>query len=304
VFNLISVGSPLQDQIHRIVQHKAGLSIICSCTNPRNGEPINDCTASEKMSQCFGEGLGFSVFESSDLSINKMHRLLRDLGCLKVPPSCDDDFRFIFYFFGHGTENELCLTDGNVQRSLVVGELQKIDQKLFKIVLFDSCRTKDRRSAESEHLSCNTSAVTMQEPIQEINKMVSLPGGIWKEEEHYPFAQCINTLVIYSTSPYSKAFYYDSDDYPEMKVCGLVTYFFTKLVSTENKALSAILSDVRKEVVSLIREKVSYQSDNPLQVLVYEDLLMGNVNLLAESKGNMGIPAKCGQENQNIQSNL
>jgi hypothetical protein len=129
----------------------------------------------------------------------------------------------------------------------------------------------------------------MQEPIQEINKMVSLPGGIWKEEEHYPFAQCINTLVIYSTSPYSKAFYYDSDDYPEMKVCGLVTYFFTKLVSTENKALSAILSDVRKEVVSLIREKVSYQSDNPLQVLVYEDLLMGNVNLLAESKGNSRV---------------
>ena len=102
--------------------------------------------------------------------------------------------------------------------------------------------------------------------------------------------------MIYATDNNSKAYYIDdnSKSYPidsgehgEMKGCGLVTYFFTTLAPLMNQPLPAVLAEVRKSVDKFIKEQASLQTESRLrpQVLVYEDLLMGNVNLLAESKG-------------------
>ena len=269
-----AAGSPLQDQLNRNT-HKAGLCVICSCTRPRYAEPIENCTAPEKMNTCFGLKLGYSTIEvETNLSKQTLFNLLRDLSKLRIPESCSKGFRFLFYFFGHGNDKEICLADGNVRRSQIISELQKIDPVLFKIVLFDSC------------LSENNEEVNEVEPIQET--VAPLPGvdSQWEKEQHYPYAKCVNTLVIYATDYRCKAYYIDGDKYPEMKGCGLVTYYFTSLTPLLNQPLPAVLAEVRKEVDKFLRERALCQTNSlPPQVLIYEDLLMGNINLLAESKG-------------------
>ena len=263
----------MQDQLNRNT-HKAGLCVICSCNRPRYAEPIENCTAPEKMNTCFGLKLGYSTIEvEPNLSKQTLFRLLRDLSGLKIPKSCGKDFRLLFYFFGHGNEREICLADCNVERSQIISELQRMDPVLFKIVLFDSCRSE------------NDEEVNEVEPIQET--VACLPGkSQWENEDHYPYAKCVNTLVIHSTDYRCKAYYIDGDKDPEMKGCGLVTHYFTTLAPQLNEPLSAVLAEVRKKVDTFIRERAIHQTNSyPPQVLIYEDRLMGNVNLLAESKG-------------------
>jgi hypothetical protein len=282
--------SALQSQLNHSTT-KAGLCIICSCTNPQEGEAIVGCTAPEKMSKCFGTDLGFSVKVHSDLSKETMIRLLFDFGRLQVPKSCGKHFRFFFYFFGHGTSSEICLTNGNLERSRIVTEVQKVDESLCKIVLFDSCRIKPDKdeSAETHPFQYNlelTVDTSIQATGASSDVVSSLHGGGQEWEERGKYPDSINTLVIYATEDSSKAYYPDSDTFPEMKGCGLVTYFFTRLAPTLNQPLPAVLTEVRREVDRFIKgnccilSKIRYP-----QVLVFEDRLMENVNLLAESKG-------------------
>ena len=57
----------------------------------------------------------------------------------------------------------------------------------------------------------------------------------------------------------------------------LMTYHLTELASTRNESLSDLLVAVRK--------RMAKETQNITQILVYEDKLMGTVNLLAESQG-------------------
>ena len=168
-----------------------------------------------------------------------------------MPKPREEPFRFFFYFFGHGNSTEICLTDGNFERSRIITEVQKIDKQLCKIVLFDSCRLASNQSTSPN-----------------------------EERKQYP--KSVNTLVIHANEYKSEAFYSTSDKFPEMKGCGLVTYFFTELAPALNQPLSAVLTEVRGKVDEFIQENTA---TNYNQMLVFEDRLMENVNLLAESKG-------------------
>ena len=93
-------------------------------------------------------------------------------------------------------------------------------------------------------------------------------GPGWQQpQQKYPGT--VNTLVIYSTDIYHDAYFHDNG-------CGLMTYFFTKFASELNEPLSVVLTEVRKEVTKHMKKE---------QVLVFEDRLMDNIYLLAESKG-------------------
>ena len=278
------VGTPLQEQLNRNA-HKAGLCVICSCTRPKYGEPIENCTAPERMNTCFGTKLGYSVIKvDSNLSTHILEKLLYDLSRLKIPLSCCKEFRFLFYFLGHGTAKEVCLSDGNFKRSHIIEELRKVSRDMFKIALLDSCRHEDTSPTQKEAPGYDLE-VTMSEPIQET--VSSMKGrSPWDDHKDHPHAKYVNTLVINTTNFRSKAYYMDSDEFPEMKGCGLVTHFFTTLAPKMNQPIMAVLAEVRKEVDEFIKKKQQHFSSLPSQVLVYEDLLMGNVNLLAESKGN------------------
>ena len=76
-----------------------------------------------------------------------------------------------------------------------------------------------------------------------------------------------------------------------MHGCGLVTLYFTDLAPEMNATLNEVLTEVRRKVVAYINnhpEHVQRYTSHQYvpQVLVYEDRLMGCVNLLAESTGN------------------
>ena len=288
---LLCIVSQLQDMLNHS-SNKAGLCVICSCTNPKEGKLIKDCTAPTKMAKCFGEDLGYSVINvNSDLSTATMRRLLYDLGRLKMPHFCSENFRFVFYFFGHGNKNEICLTDGNFPRQEIISEVQKITKSRCKIVIMDSCRTRKVSSNSVKDDSPGYKFdVIVKRPLQatevEARKSQQVVGSLggdesgWEERDKYP--ETINTIVIYSAAEFTKALYNTNEMDPEMKGCGLMTYFFTKLASTLNQPLSALLTEVRKNVYAFIREHLP---KNPPQILVFDDVLMDNINLLAESRG-------------------
>ena len=279
--------SELQDLLNHS-KDKAGLCIICSCANPQQGKRILECTAPQKMTKCFGNDLGFSIREYSDLSIERMRKLLDDVGSLKIPQFCVKDFRFFFYFFGHGNEKEICLTDGNFQRHEIVSKVQKFDedQSLCKVLLIDSCRHKTQQLASAtqentnlEHSEIHGEPVKASETERGKSVMALGDDSEWEEREAYP--ESINTLVIYSTFRSSEALYV-TDRYHDMRGCGVMTYFFTQLASTLNQPLSVVLTKVREKVAIFIKEVESSLSP---QVLVFDHFLMESVNLLAESKG-------------------
>ena len=270
------------DQIRELVYqdtHKAGLCVICSCTNPCYAEPIENCTAPQKMRTCFESKLGYStILVGPDMSTQDLYDVLRDL---KIPEACSDDYRFLFYFFGRGTDDEICLADGNFKRSDIISELQKLSPNIFKIVFFDSCRTDSNSNTYSFE-------VTMHKPIQETASIQGLSWtSQWKKEKHYPYADCVNTLVINATDYNSMAYYIDGGKHADMKGCGLVTHYFTTLAPLMNESLPDVLAKVRVKVDGFIKEYASAHTGTILraQVLVYDDRLMGKVNLLAESKG-------------------
>jgi len=270
----------IQKQVHQY-PHKTGICILCACTNAWcANERIEPCDAVERMRQCFEDQLGYLVIQvGTTITSQQLDEVLRELSELQLPPSyC----RVFFYYFGHGTEESLCLADKDVERKHIIGQLQLMcpshPVELFKIFLFDSCRT--------------INPVTTQ-PIQvsERGAAGELCGGggdgqTWLNRWQYPSSS--NTLVINATDFNCKAYYINE---AEVRGCGLVTLYFTNLAPEMNASLSEVLAETRKKVVAYIKihpDSVQCYTGHQCvpQVLVYEDRLMGRVNLLAESTGN------------------
>lgn len=91
----------------------------------------------------------------------------------------------------------------------------------------------------------------------------------------------VNTLVI-KAADYSSRAYFANDASKQVQGCGLVTLYLTELASMLNVSLNDLLKNVRLKVHKYVQEHPDYVHP---QVLVFEDLLMGHVNLLAESAG-------------------
>ena len=280
----ISVLESLQDLLNHSTE-KAGLCVICCCTSPRNGKRIVNCTAPQRMAKCFGEDLGFSIVLKTDISIEEMKTLLKDFENLKIPNSFSENFRFIFYYFGHGNEDEICLTDGNFGRQDIIKGLQKINQSLCKVVIFDSCRNRRANinpvSDDQDGFELDIQPVQETEWCEENSETVTgRLGSRWKKCGAYP--ETINTLIIYSTDERSEAYYETGNQLEGMRGCGLMTFYFTELAPAMNEPLSVVLTEVRAKVDEHIKDHVPH---NPPQVLVFEHRLMKNINLLAESRG-------------------
>ena len=165
--------------------------------------------------------------------------------------------RVLFYFFGHGNEESVKLADEYVERQYIISKLQVLsppDSNIYTIFVFDSCRKVDEPTCVA---------------LQESSYFKALAGEAWKSKGQYPDSS--NTLVINATNFNCKAYYRVTDG------CGLMTYHLTELASTRNESLSDLLVAVRK--------RMAKETQNITQILVYEDKLMGTVNLLAESQG-------------------
>ena len=231
------------------------------------------------MRKCFKDKLGYLVIQGgTNITSKHLDEVLQELSEVQLPRSYR---RVFFYYFGHGTEEALCLADKDVERKYIIGRLQSMcpshPVELFKIFLFDSCRTF-------------SSVTTHPIPVHKGSIAKELGGGgherTWLTKWKYPLSS--NTLVINATDFNCKAFYIDDE---QVHGCGLVTLYFTDLAPEMNATLSEVLTEVRTKVVAYIKshpEDVQRCTGHQYipQVLVYEDRLMGHVNLLAESTGN------------------
>ena len=232
------------------------MAFLCVCTGNQDSEDyIENCRAMEQMQDCFGKKLGYVTVQiGTNVTTGQLDSLLDQLEKFKLPENFS---RVVFYFFGHGTDEQVKLADDFVERKYIISKFQLIcppQSDVYKIFIFDSCRKAN---------SVTTIA------IKESCKERSLGGEQqWLSGGQYP--DSTNTLVINSTDYNCKAYYDD-----ELEGCGLMTHYFTKMAPTRNESLRDLLVAVRKIVVL----------KNGSQMLVYEDKLMGKCNLLAESQG-------------------
>ena len=277
--------------------HKTGIAFLCvSTTGPCSGDFIANCTALDKMEDCLGTKLGYlTISGGTNMTTSQLDSLISQVAVLKLPKSfC----RIIFYFFGHGTDDALYFTDGNVERWHIISKFQLISPtnlNVFKIFIFDSCRIVHVPTVEAVQESSGMNvfdqisdskafqeasdskavdtdirhAITVESSSQ---SQVHVPvGDLWELKRQYPAS--VNTLVINATGYNSQAYYRDG--------CGLVTHFFTELAPTQNESLHNLLI--------IMRQKIAHETQMEMvkntQILVYEDSLMGIVNLLAESQG-------------------
>ena len=214
-----------------------------------------------KMQVCFEEKLGYlTIPVGMNVTPHQLDLIIAQVEKLELPETYR---RSLFYFFGHGNEKSVKFADGYVERQYIISKFQAIcpqdSDKVFKIFIFDSCRT-------GNYITCHAQQETGE-----------LSGDkVWKQTGQYPASS--NTLVINATQAHCKAFYLVENG------CGLMTRFFTELAPTRNESLYDLLVAVRQEIVAYQLKK---SSDDPehTQVLVYEDNLMGVVHLLAESRG-------------------
>ena len=240
--------------------HKAGIAILCV-----SGDFIPNCTALEKMEDCLGTKFGYlTISVGTNITTSQVDSLISQLAMLKLPESHN---RVIFYFFGHGSDDSLQFADGTIERQYIISKFQLIsptNANLFKIFIFDSCRMVNGTTCEAiqESSDCKTSS-----------SYRVLAGESWKAKGQYP--ESVNTLVINATTCNSKAYYRDIDG------CGLLTKFFTELAPTRNESL--------RDLLAVIRQKIAHETQmetlTTTQILVYEDKVMGIINLLAESQG-------------------
>ena len=267
----------IQEQVDRY-PHKRGLCILCACTNAWCAkECIEPSDAVERMRKCFDNELGYLVIQvGSKITSENLDEVLQELSEVRLPCSyC----RFFFYYFGHGTEESLCLADRDVERKYIIGRLQSMcpshPVELFKIFLFDSCRTIYPLTTQAIQVSERSVA----------GELGGGGGETWQNRWNYPSSS--NTLVINATDFSCKAYYIND---AQVRGCGLVTLYFTDLAAVMNASLSEVLTEVRKKVVTYMKshpDDVQRYTGHQYvpQVLVYEDRLMGRVNLLAESIG-------------------
>lgn len=260
--------------------HKRGICFLCACTNAwSTSENIEPSDAVERMRKCFEDKLGYVVIEiGTTITSQHLDKVLKELSEIQLPHSYH---RVFFYYFGHGTEKALCLADKNVERKHIIAQLQSMRSshpvELFKIFLFDSCRTISPLTTHSIQVCKRGTA----------GELGGGGGGqTWLTKWKYPSSS--NTLVINATDFSCKAYYIDD---AQVHGCGLVTLYFTDLAPVMNASLSEVLTEVRKKVDTYIKthpddvQRLTGDQYAP-QVLVYEDRLMGCVNLLAESTGN------------------
>ena len=241
-------------------QHKTGIAFLCICTGDPNKEDfIANCTALEKMENCLGTKLGYlTTSVGTNMTTSQSDSLVSQVPMLGLPESYN---RVVFYFLGHGNDDSLQFADGFVERQHIISTFQLIsptNENLFKIFIFDSCRMVD---------------VTTCEAIQESSDYRALTGESWEAIGRYP--ESVNTLVINATTCNSRAYYSAIDG------CGLLTNFFTELAPTRNESLRDLLAVIRQKIA----RKTQMDTLNTTQILVYEDKVMGFINLLAESQG-------------------
>ena len=234
---------------------KFGIAFLCVSTgSPGSDEYIANCTALDKMKDCLGKKLGYLTFDvGTNITTSQLDSIISQVETLKLPPSYQ---RVIFYFFGHGNDESVKLADGYFPRQHIISKFQLIcppESDVFKIFIFDSCRMVSGTTCEA---------------VQESLEQRALTGGeAWKTRGQYP--ESTNTLVINATDFDSKAYYLTTNG------CGLMTQFFTELAPIRNESFRDLLAAMRKEIAE----------QTTAQILVYEDKLMGTVNLLAESQG-------------------
>ena len=240
--------------------HKAGIAFLCVSTDdPRSENFIANCTALEKMNNCLGTKLGYlTISAGTNMTTNQLESIIGQLTLLDLPESYE---RVVFYYFGHGSDDSLKFTDGFIERQYIISKFQLIgptNENLFRIFIFDSCRMVN---------------ITTCEAVQESSSCRALAGEPWEAKGKYP--ESVNTLVINATTCNSKAYYRESDGY------GLLTQFFTELAPTRNESLRDLLAVVRQ----MIAHEMQLETLKTTQILVYEDKIMGIINLLAESRG-------------------
>ena len=215
----------------------------------------------EKMRTCFEKEFGYlAIPVGMNVTSQQLNLIIGQVQNLKLPKSYR---RVVVYFFGHGSDDSVKFADKYVERQYIISKFQAIcpleESNVFKIFFFDSCRS-----------------VTWQ-PLKETGDHGSQAGNAtWKMKGQYPASK--NTLVINATEHNCDAFYLVK------KGCGLMTHFFAELAPTRNESLRDLLVAVRQEIVAF-KTSIGNPQDTQ-QVLVYEDNLMGVVNLLAESRGN------------------
>ena len=234
-------------------------------------ECIEPSDAVERMRKCFEDMFGFLVIQvGTIITSQQLNEVLQELSVVELPPSyC----RVFFYYFGHGTEEALCLADENVERKHIIGRLQSMcpshPVELFKIFLFDSCRTTTPNTQGN-----------------------ATPKGSMSGELGYGGEQTRHTFVINATDFNCKAYYVNDE---QIHGCGLATLYFTELAPKMNASLSDVLTKVREKVLTYIEthpgdEECCTGHRHFPQVLVNYDRLTSPVNLLAESKGNGTYP--------------
>ena len=210
---------------------------------------IHNCTAMDKMNHCF-DRLGYiTVVVGENIKTAHITSLVEQVKTLVLP---DNICRVFFWYFGHGTEESLDLADGDFDRSSIISGFQSIcppEKDVFKIFMFDTCSILEE---DMPHSTANSTEHW-------------IPGG------KYP--DSTNTLVINSTEMNCEALYSVADG------CGLLTFYFALFAPTTNDSIRELLVKTRCKIRDVLKKKYRFQ------MLVYEDILMGTCNLLAESNG-------------------
>ena len=245
-------------------QQKSGIAFLCvHVGSPEGDEYIENCYTMEKMQDCFETKLGYlTISLGMIVTGNGMSSLLRQIEKLTLPKSFS---RVIFYYFGHGSSSFLKLADGYFDRQHIISTIQSIsapESAVHKIFLFDTCRYKD--------VTC----VAVQESEELMPLQVAWPPLI--ASGNYPSST--NTLIVDATEESHKAYYYVKNG------CGLMTQSFVDLVLTQNQPLQNLLISIRCEIL-LGQLSMTNSPEWNQQFLVYDDRLMGDCNLLAESHG-------------------
>ena len=222
---------------------------------------IEPSDAEIRIRECFEDKLGYLVIPvgqvGTPITSTVLDKVLQEFSDVQLPESYQ---RVFFYYFGHGNEDLIVLDDKIVECNYIIHKIYKSTSQqndtsehttcndMFYIFLFDSCRTSN-----------NLTTFERQ----------------WKSMD------LVNTFVI-KAADYGSQAYFANDPSKQVQGCGLVTLYLTELAPMLNMSLNDLLKNVRVKVHKYVQEHP--HCEHP-QVLVFEDRLMGHVNLLAESAG-------------------
>ena len=245
---------------------KSGIAFLCVCTgDPDSKDYIANCSVMKMMQQCLKTKLGYHTIPvGTNMTRHQLDAILHQIEHCTLPESYR---RAVFYFFGHGNAKSVKLADGYVERQHIINKFQSIcseDSDIFKIIMFDCCR-------KEKSVTCVAVEETNQQITQETNQKTLSACDCCDAEWQYHAS--INTLMIDATDINSKA------HYREIGGCGLFTQYFVELAPTRNVSLGELLVEMRRKV----RNEVI--SHHKTQLVVFQDKLLGTVNLLEESQG-------------------